>query len=344
VESPWGEVSQRATWHNGQSQTRGPEGKEPPTEMARGEALQHVMWKVGQTSMQGVTPLGEAHGRPPDLPDPYPRGSAALEHIIVDPKACARIYEVWRPVPDKCTCACPELWPGAGGENEDLDTCTRASVLLKGEQNMILPSVRSEQYAAPYTPLPVDPLPPETFTHEIPRGEGIAPIRRAANERHFEPLNPPDLVIKDLGEAGGVLSALSDAPGVPERLGLVRAAVGMHKPGGVPLAMKAIPAPTEDTAGIKLASTADGAVAVKPKALEPWARGEARHERDAALDKTVTGGTCEANDKAPHGSLTGGERALEVLLLETTTADGHKLELEVPPQRALTERGPHTAL
>jgi hypothetical protein len=209
---------------------------------------------------------------------------------------------------------------------------------------MILPSVKSEQYAAPCTPLPVDPLLPETLMREILRGEGIAPIRRAANERHFEPLKLPDLVIEDLGEAGGVLSALSDASGVPERLGLVRAAVGMHEPGGLLSAIKAVPAPTEDTASIELASMADGAVTVKPEALEPWVRGEAGCERNVVLDETATGGTCEANDTAPRGSPTGGKRALEALLLETTTADGHELELEAPPQRALTERGPHTAL
>jgi hypothetical protein len=325
MESPWGE----ATWHNGQSQTRRPEGKEPLTEVLKEEALQRAMWQVGQTSAHGKTPIGEAHGCPPDLPNL---------------KACVHVHQAQRPVPDEGACVRPELWPSVGGENEDLDTYTRASVLLEGEQNMILPSVKSEQYAAPCTPLPVDPLLPETLTREIPCGEGITPIRRAANERHFEPLKPPDLVIEDLGKAGGVLSALSDAPGVPERLGLVCVAIGMHEPGGLPSAIKAVPARTEDTTSIELASMADGAATAKPEALEPWVRGEARRERDAALDETVTGGTCEANNTAPRGSPTGSERALEVLLLKTTTVNGHKLELKAPLQRALTERRPHTAL
>jgi hypothetical protein len=215
TESPWGEASRRATWHNGQSQTCGPEGKEPLTEVLKEEALQRMMWQVGQTSAHGKTPIGEAHGRPPDLPDP---------------KACVHVHQARRPVPDKGACARPEPWPSAGGENEDSDAYTRASVLLEGEQNMILPSVKSEQYAAPCTPLPVDPLPPETLTREIPRGEGIAPIRRAADERHFEPLKPPDLVIEDLGEAGGVQPASGDAPGVSEGSECLRLASAVAMP------------------------------------------------------------------------------------------------------------------
>ena len=57
---PWGEVSQLMTWHNSQSQTRGHEG---------------------------IMPLEEVHGCPPDLPDLYHQGSIALEHAFVDPKA-----------------------------------------------------------------------------------------------------------------------------------------------------------------------------------------------------------------------------------------------------------------
>jgi hypothetical protein len=326
VESPWGEVSQRTTWHNGQSQTRGPEGKEPPTETARGEALQHAMWQVGQTSVQGVTPLGEAHGCPPNLPDPYPRGSATLEHVIVDPKACARVYEAWRPVPDKCTCARPEPWPGTGGENEDSDAYTRASVLLEGEQNMILPSVRSEQYATPCTPLPVDPLPPETLTRETLHGEGAAPVRRAADEHHLAPLKPPDLVIEDLGEAGGVLPAVSDAHGLPEspkRLGLVRAAVEMHEPGGVLSATSAVPAPTEETAGVKLVGTAERAAAAEPEVLEPWAD-----------DETGCG-----PHTAPGESPTVGEQVPEPLLREAMAVDGCKHGLETLSQEGLPPGG-----
>lgn len=52
---------------------------------------------------------------------------------------------------------------------------------------------------------------------------------------HVEILKPPDLVIKDLGKAGRVPSAPSDAPGTPEcleQLGLVCVAVGIQEPGG----------------------------------------------------------------------------------------------------------------
>jgi hypothetical protein len=45
----------------------------------------------------------------------------------------------------------------------------------------------------------------------------------------------PRPILEDLGEAGGVLSAPSNAPGLPEslgHLGLVCTAVGVRKPGG----------------------------------------------------------------------------------------------------------------
>jgi len=52
--------------------------------------------------------------------------------------------------------------------------------------------------------------------------------------------------------------------------------------------MNAAPAPTEDTASIKPASMAEGAMTAKPEALEPWVGGKARRERDTVLDKGVT--------------------------------------------------------
>jgi len=81
------------------------------------------------------------------------------------------------------------------------------------------------------------------------------------------------------------------APGLPkgfERLGLVHVAVGMCEPGGVSLVMNATPAPTEDTTNVKPTSMAEGATTPKPEALEPWAGGQARRERDTVLDKGAT--------------------------------------------------------
>ncbi len=56
-----------------------------------------------------------------------------------------------------------------------------ASVLLKGEQNINIPSVRSEQYATPCAPHPfsIPPLPlllllPKTTARGIEPGKGAA--------------------------------------------------------------------------------------------------------------------------------------------------------------------------
>jgi len=142
---------------------------------------------------------------------------------------------------------CIEPWPSAGSEIENSDACTRASVLLEGEQKSSLPSEGSEQHATPCTPqlspLPVLLLPPETLAHKIPRGEGTAPIRHATNECHLEVLKPPDIVIEDLGEAGGVPLAPSDAPQLPEGpecLGLVCVAIGKQELGGALAAMSVV--------------------------------------------------------------------------------------------------------
>ena len=86
-------------------------------------------------------------------------------------------------------------------------------------------------------------------------------------------MKPPNIVIiKDLDEAGGVQSAPSNTPRLPkgfECLGPIHVAIGIQEPGGALLAMNAIPAPTENTAGIELTSVAKAAVTAKPKALEP---------------------------------------------------------------------------
>jgi len=211
----------------------------------------------GPEGNEGNEPLTEAHRCWPNLPNLHHQGSVTPEPVIVDPKDCACIYEAQRPVPDEGMSMHPEPWPSAGGKIEDSDTCTRVSVLLKGEQKSSLPSEGSEQHATPCTPqispLPIVPLLPETLTCEIPRGEGTTPVQHAT--------------IKDLGEAGGALSAPSDTPGLPEGsecLGLVHVVIGMYEPGGALSAKSAVPAPTKETAGIELVGAAERAAATEP--------------------------------------------------------------------------------
>jgi hypothetical protein len=66
----------------------------------------------------------------------------------------------------------------------------------------------------------------------------------------------------------------------------------------VPSVVKAVHTPTKDTAGVELASVAEGAATAKHEALEPWGRGE----------------DGRARDMAPRDGSTDGERALEALL------------------------------
>jgi hypothetical protein len=218
-------------------------------------------------------------------------------------------YEARRPVPDDRTSARPEPWPGPGDVIEDLDVCTRTSVSLEGEQNIVLPCEGSEQYAAPCTP-------------------------------QIRPLKPPDLTIEDLGKAGGA-SAPNDVPGLPEspeRLGLVSAAIGMQERGGALSATNAVPAPTEDTAGVELVGTAERAAAAEPEALEPWAgdkagrgphtaprHGIARSRRavEALLQNALTDGA-HGLDTAPREVLTAGGR------MHDTTAREHELDMPLP--------------
>jgi hypothetical protein len=177
-------------------------------------------------------------------------------------------------------------------------------------------------------------------------------------------LKLPDLVIKDLGEAGGVQPALGNAPGVSEGSESLRLASAVanadakatksmeleaHEAGGVPSAVKAIPAPTEDTASVELASVAKGAATVKPEALEPWAGDEAGHECDMAQDEGSTAGAC-GTDTAPRDSVTVGEQAPEPLLHEAMAVDGRKHGLEtlsqegLPPSGRMHNTAPHKSL
>ena len=89
-------------------------------------------------------PLKEVHGHPPDLSNLYHQGSVASEHAFVDLKAHIVIYEACQSILNEGVSMHPESWPSAGGKIKDLDTSTRASVPLKGEQKHVLPYKGSE--------------------------------------------------------------------------------------------------------------------------------------------------------------------------------------------------------
>jgi hypothetical protein len=67
----------------------------------------------------------------------------------------------------------------------------------------------------------------------------------------------------------------------------------MHEPGGVLVTVNAAPVPTEDTAGVELASAAEGAATAKPEALEPRAGNEAGRGRNMAPQNDAAEGTWE---------------------------------------------------
>ena len=85
-----------------------------------GEALRRAM---GQTNPaparapEGEMPIGEAHGRPPDLPDLQAQGSTVWEPGFVDPKAHVRAHQVRRPVLDEGAHMRPNPWPNLGVVN-----------------------------------------------------------------------------------------------------------------------------------------------------------------------------------------------------------------------------------
>jgi len=138
-------------------------------------------------ALEGEGPLGEAHGRPPDLLDLRFEATIVLEPDIVAPKAR-------KPVFDEGARARPEPWPGPGAITIDSDVCSRASVLLEGEQNFYLPCVGSEQYAAQPAPQNLFPFSHlfDTRARGTAPGEGAAPVRRATDP-HLEALTPPHL-------------------------------------------------------------------------------------------------------------------------------------------------------
>jgi len=138
-----------------------PEQIQAPTEVGGllesllGEASQCSMGQMVLTSahaLEGKTPIGEAHGRPPDTPDPQRQGSTAWEPMFAIPKARVRVHEARKPVLDMGAHTCPNPWPDLDAVIVNLDTCIGSASQLEGEQNVDLPCVGSELHAAPPAP------------------------------------------------------------------------------------------------------------------------------------------------------------------------------------------------
>ena len=87
----------------------------------------------------------EVHGYPLDLLDLYFEAPVEGEPNIAALKA-------WRPIFDESVHVHPTPLPGPDATTNNFDAYTRALVLLKGEQNSILPCEGCEQHAAPCTP------------------------------------------------------------------------------------------------------------------------------------------------------------------------------------------------
>jgi hypothetical protein len=92
-------------------------------------------------------------------------------------------------------CARLDPLPGLGATANDLDAYTRVSILLKGEQNSVLPCVGCEKYAAPCAPHSVSfsPFVPpslETTTRGTTPGERAAPAQHTPP--HLEALKLPN--------------------------------------------------------------------------------------------------------------------------------------------------------
>jgi len=203
-----------------------------PLESLLGEGLQRTMGKIvliSAQALEGKTPIGEAHSRPPDFPDPQGHGSIIWEPASVVPKACVHVHKAWRPILDEGAHMHTGLWPNLGIVSTNPDTCLGSVSLLKGEQNIFSPCAGSEQYASPCTPQislssPSSFLPPDTLVRENPLGEGAATEQHATEDLGPKHLKPPNLRVEDLTKSGG--ASLSDdspvpfgSPGDPDSLG-----------------------------------------------------------------------------------------------------------------------------
>ena len=157
--------------------------------------------------------------------------------------------------------------PSLDAATVDLDAYTRVLVLLKREQNSVLPCEGCEQHTAPYTPQNFLLLSFETVTHSIASDKCAAPIQ----------LTNPCLKVP---ESSGLCK---DSPVELERVGLrpvhVARKAGIEPIEGVPneayepesVSLNVITAsvPTKSIASVKPASRAIEATTARPKVLEP---------------------------------------------------------------------------
>jgi len=295
--------------HQSPEQIQAPTDVEGPLESFRGETLQRTMGQMSPASVhapEGMMPTGEAHGRPPDLPNPQTQGSIAWEPASIIPKGHVCMHKAWRPILDKGACTRPNLWPSLDSVIVDPDIYFGSASRLEGEQNLFSPYVGSEQYASPCTPQISPSLsspspvssPLDTLAREnLSCGEGSATKQHTTETWCPEPLKLPDTHGGDLQETGGVPSVPGNSPVFPENIGPFGLAgadknadaggvkplgIDADKRGGVPLLMGAAPALVEGAAGVGPAGRAETATTAEPEVLAPWAQDKAGcgHEVD----------------------------------------------------------------
>ena len=343
--------------HHPSEQSQAPTKVGGPLESLPGDALQRAMGQMVPTlaqALEGKTPIGEAHGRPPDLPNLQMQGSTTWEPAFVVPKAHVCVHQAWRPVPNEGARTHPDLWPSPDIVIVNPDTCIRSASLLKGEQNIFSPCAGSEQYASPCTPQislssPSSFLPPDTLVRENPPGEGAATERRATEDLGPKHLKPPNLRVEDLTKSGGA-SPSDDSPvpfgspGDPDSLGFAftvantdakevePSCADVHERGGALPVAGAAPAPTESTTSVEPASKAEKAVAAKPEASVPWAQEKARRGRE--VDVPPREALPQKGERRPNK---GSQR--EPIRPQGEAPRGDEGALEIPPRKR--ERRPN---
>jgi hypothetical protein len=152
-----------------------------PQRVTRHES--HVLaWALGGNEL-----FKEAHDYPLDLLDSYFKAPVEGEPDIA-------LLKAQRPAFNETACARTDRLPGPGGTATDLDACTRASVLLEGEQNTNIPWIGCEQYATPcapqpfsFSPSPLLLLSSDTHACGIAPGERTAPVQCAAPVQRATP-------------------------------------------------------------------------------------------------------------------------------------------------------------
>ena len=207
-------------------QIQAPTHVERLSELLQGKKSRRATGQDSQVSarvLEGRTPLGMAHGRPPDPADPYMQGSTVLERNTVDPKALVHVHQAQRPVPNEGADVHIDPWPNPGTIHINTDAYFEVSVLLEGEQNFALPSADSKQAVTPkifsFTSwLLVLPL-PNTLGHDLKPSKG-AEAERCNVARCPARLKPAGHVAEDPNEAGGAWREIvPPMPGCPQ-LGL----------------------------------------------------------------------------------------------------------------------------